>query len=109
MSIFLVFLAVAVTGVVALFAVGRLRRDVGSDGPSDRTPLPGLVEPSPSLPPVLLPEKPQGRDVDQVRFALGLRGYRMDQVDEVLDRLAAALDERDLLIAQLQSELGERA
>ncbi|MFC3299902.1 DivIVA domain-containing protein [Arthrobacter agilis] len=57
-----------------------------------------------SLPPVLLPEKPTARDVDAVRFGLGLRGYRMDQVDEVLDRLAAALAEKDAVIAGLRAE-----
>ncbi|MGX9900328.1 DivIVA domain-containing protein [Arthrobacter sp. SA17] len=40
-----------------------------------------------SLPPVLLPAHPKPSDVDHIRFALGLRGYRMDQVDQVLDEL----------------------
>ncbi len=29
-----------------------------------------------------------GEDVDAVRFAVAVRGYRMDEVDDVLDRLA---------------------
>jgi DivIVA domain-containing protein len=33
-----------------------------------------------------------GSDLKQVRFAVGLRGYRMDQVDALLDRLGAQLD-----------------
>ncbi|MCW1250587.1 DivIVA domain-containing protein, partial [Acaricomes phytoseiuli] len=44
-----------------------------------------LAPPLPNLPPVLLPERPGPKDVAKVRFSLGLRGYRMDQVDQVLD------------------------
>ncbi|MDP2775719.1 MAG: DivIVA domain-containing protein [Nocardioides sp.] len=35
-----------------------------------------------------------GRDLRAVRFSLGFRGYRMSEVDALLDRLAAELDER---------------
>ena len=66
------------------------------------------MQPVASLPPVLLPETPSARDVDAVRFGLGLRGYRMDQVDEVLDRLAAALEDRDAVIRNLRSQLADR-
>ncbi|MPY09611.1 DivIVA domain-containing protein [Arthrobacter sp. KR32] len=68
----------------------------------------GLVEPVASLPPVLLPDDPSGSDVDAVRFGLGLRGYRMDQVDEVLDRLSTALEARDATIRALRAELAGR-
>jgi len=34
-------------------------------------------------------------DVDAVRFSLGLRGYRMDEVDAVLEKLREELRERD--------------
>lgn len=61
----------------------------------------GLEEPLPGLPPILLPEKPSADDVDRVRFSLGLRGYRMDQVDEVLERLRDRLAEQDAEIARL--------
>jgi DivIVA domain-containing protein len=37
-----------------------------------------------------------------VRFAIGLRGYRMDQVDDVLDRLGRELAARDDRIAALE-------
>lgn len=40
--------------------------------------------------------------VDELDFAVGLRGYRMDQVDQVLDRLGAELAARDHYIAELQ-------
>lgn len=39
--------------------------------------------------------------VDDLRFNVGVRGYRMAEVDEVLDRLAAEIAERDARIAQL--------
>ncbi|HCK78806.1 MAG TPA: cell division protein DivIVA, partial [Actinobacteria bacterium] len=40
-------------------------------------------------------------DLDRTRFAVGLRGYRMDQVDSVLDRLSRDLDQREAYIAEL--------
>ena len=129
MTIFLVILAVLLVGGTAVLASGSrlpvlLRRpgvalgagsgataaggrptdDSGRGTPSRPDGL-GLVEPVASLPPVLLPEHPSAPDVDAVRFGLGLRGYRMDQVDEVLDRLAAALAERDVVIGELRSRL----
>jgi DivIVA domain-containing protein len=38
-------------------------------------------------------------DVDKVRFSVGARGYRMDEVDDVLDRLAYEIDVRERRIA----------
>ncbi|MHA7210892.1 DivIVA domain-containing protein [Arthrobacter sp. MDT1-65] len=134
MTIFLVILAVLLVGGTAVLASGRplpgpLQRlavgtragsgpdAAGGAGPSAvvrnaQVPAPrmprGLVEPVASLPPVLLPEAPSAHDVDAIRFGLGLRGYRMDQVDEVLDRLAAALEDRDAVIAGLRSQLAGR-
>ncbi len=61
----------------------------------------GLAAPVANLPPVLLPAEPEPADVDRLRFSLGLRGYRMDQVDEVLDRLRDELAAKDLRIAEL--------
>ncbi len=50
----------------------------------------------------VLPEGPVGAaDVHDLRFALGLRGYRMDQVDAVLDRLATEIAARDEELARL--------
>ncbi|MEG9248890.1 DivIVA domain-containing protein [Arthrobacter sp. Soc17.1.1.1] len=130
MTIFLVILAILLVGGTAVLASGRplpasFRRlavgmragSAGGSGPvvsagpeelAARRDGLGLVEPVASLPPVLLPESPSAQDVDAVRFGLGLRGYRMDQVDEVLDRLAGALDERDAVIAGLRSQLAGR-
>ncbi|OEV26511.1 cell division protein DivIVA, partial [Streptomyces nanshensis] len=44
-------------------------------------------------------------DVAGLRLAVGVRGYRMEQVDDVLDRLGAELAERDARIAELESAL----
>jgi DivIVA domain-containing protein len=54
-----------------------------------------------------LPEgRLDGAEVRGLRFGTALRGYAMDQVDEVLDRVATDLEARDARIAQLESELG---
>lgn len=43
--------------------------------------------------------------VDGLRFSLALRGYRMDEVDWLLDRLSEQVDSRDREIARLRSVL----
>jgi DivIVA domain-containing protein len=48
-------------------------------------------------------------DVDKVRFSVGARGYRMDEVDDVLDRLAYEIDVRERRIAELESHAPEAA
>ena len=118
MSFFLVFLAIALTGVAVLLGTGtasKVFRPRG--GHNDSTlhdgglpPLDdGFDEPGANLPPVLLPAKPEPADVDRLRFAVGLRGYRMDQVDQVLDELRDRLAAKDLKIAELGAELdGQR-
>jgi DivIVA domain-containing protein len=57
--------------------------------------------------PVELPEdRPAGAaDIQRLRLPVGLRGYRMYEVDWVLDRLAGELDRRDAEIARLRAEL----
>lgn len=46
-----------------------------------------------------------GDDVRSLRFGVALRGYAMDQVDAVLDRLAAELDARDARVAEVEAQL----
>ncbi|WP_427018783.1 DivIVA domain-containing protein [Pseudarthrobacter sp. P1] len=104
MSYFLVFLAVLLAGAVALYVTGLKKR------PDDAGDVPdGLAEPVANLPPVLLPLEPAPGDVDRLRFSLGLRGYRMDQVDEVLDRLRDQLAAKDERIAALEAATGDAA
>ena len=98
MHVTVVFLLVgiAVVTAVALLAVGRLGE---------------LPEVEPDRAPTLLPETRlvESDDVDNVRFAVGLRGYRMDEVDDVLDRLAADIAERDARIAELEAQAAPAA
>ncbi|WP_394939160.1 DivIVA domain-containing protein [Psychromicrobium sp. YIM B11713] len=114
MAYLLVFLAVLLVGAVALFLIGQRRREVNGEtmgaevfDPSLSNALldDGLAAPVPHLPPVLLPERPKAEDIDRIRFSLGLRGYRMDQVDQVLDRLSAELTRRDQRIADLEARV----
>lgn len=71
-------IAVAVLGLAAVAASGRLGE------------LPGTVTdtPRPHVPTGVL----TGDDLRGLRFAVVPRGYSMDQVDELLDRLARQLD-----------------
>jgi DivIVA domain-containing protein len=82
-------LGVVVIVVTALLASGKLGE---------------LPDVEPDRPPVFLPDtrEVESTDVDAVRFAVGMRGYRMDEVDEVLDRISADLAERDARIADLE-------
>ncbi|WP_434613913.1 DivIVA domain-containing protein [Arthrobacter sp. A5] len=99
MTYFLIFLAIAVAGAVASYVVGLNKASAGTSAAADD----GFTAPVANLPPVLLPEIPQPEDVDRLRFSLGLRGYRMDQVDEVLDRLRDQLAAKDARITELES------
>jgi DivIVA domain-containing protein len=91
-------LTLAVLGVIAAVATGRIAG--------------GLEEPSTSLAPRGLPEGPVAPEsLEAVRFSPALRGYRMEEVDAVLDRLGDELARRDRQILQLGQELrlAERA
>ena len=106
MTILLLVLAILMVGGTALLVSGRTPLAKVLPGSTERSAAAGgLAPPVASLPPVLLPDSPTARDVDSIRFGLGLRGYRMDQVDQVLDRLADALNERDAVIGDLRRQL----
>ena len=92
MKLVAVLVVLAVLGVVAAVLVGAIRADM--DEPTSSLPPSGLPEGD------LVPE-----DLHAVRFSLGFRGYRMDEVDEVLDRAAAELARRDAEIERLRSGL----
>lgn len=98
----LLVIAILVLGGAVLLSVGTNRNHRSPSGrrfEQPMGPIHGLVEPVASLPPVLLPSEPVAADVDSVSFSLGLRGYRCDQVDEVLDALSAELDRLHEVIA----------
>ena len=80
--------------VLLLIAVGWIA--VGGGGHMS-PPIPD--RPDPAVPETGLLER---GDVDKVRFSVGARGYRMDEVDDVLDRLAHEIDVRERRIAELE-------
>ena len=61
--------------------------------------------------PVALPDdRPvDADDVRSLRISVAFRGYRMTEVDWLLDQFAQTLDERDAEIAALQARLREAA
>ncbi len=92
MTFFHLLIVLAVLAAVAAVAAGRVRG--------------GLPEPTSTRPEVELPAEAIGtRDVDAVRFSVGFRGYRMDEVDDVLDRLGLELGAREEEIRELRERL----
>ena len=91
MSALLLILLLAVIAAIGLVAAGY-GDALGGTG-SRRGPL------------AELPPRPSAEDVDALRFSLALRGYRMDEVDRVLDHLRDELSARDLRIAELEANL----
>jgi DivIVA domain-containing protein len=72
-------LAVVLVGLTVAAVLGRI------DG--------SLAEPTTSLSYLPLPEGSLTHaDLEAIRLDTGLRGYRMDQVDEVIGRLAQEID-----------------
>lgn len=92
------FLVVALAVVVAAVTLAVVGGGEGS-GPLPESAPQRLHDPLP-------PDRPVTRaDVDALRFPLAARGYRMADVDDALNRLAAELAERDARIADLESAL----
>jgi len=86
-------LAMSVIAVVAALVTGRIGG--GMDAPVSSLPFRGLP-----------PEAVNPGDLETLRFSPALRGYRMDEVDQVLDRLGTELRRRDDEIARLDGQLG---
>ncbi|MEZ5115169.1 MAG: DivIVA domain-containing protein [Candidatus Nanopelagicales bacterium] len=92
MTLLFVLVGLAVVLAVGLLAVGRLGE---------------LPEVEPDRAPDLLPDDGplDTAAIEGVRFDVGVRGYRMDEVDDLLDRVAVDLATRDERIAALESRL----
>ena len=77
---FFAILIVLALGGVAVVAAGRGAplAEVYDDRPDAEVPADGPIRAS---------------DLRQVRFSLAFRGYRMSEVDALLDRLATELEE----------------
>ncbi|WP_432106972.1 DivIVA domain-containing protein [Streptomyces sp. AA1529] len=103
MFVFLLLSLVVVVAAVTHAVVGSGARP----GEEIRGAVGGLADAPPDLlDEPLPPERPVTHgDVAGLRLAVGVRGYRMEQVDDVLDRLGAELAERDARIAELESAL----
>lgn len=88
MTWFLAVLAVAVLGVAAVVAGGRL----------GAMPEPASDEYRQDLP---TDRELTATDLRSLRFAVSVRGYSMRQVDAVLARLMTELTDRDRQLAEL--------
>lgn len=100
----LIYLLVVLAVAAAFFGVASLVFGRGEE----LAPLP------PGATPTRLPAgEVAGEDVRELRFQQVLRGYRMEEVDWVLDRLAGELDrigvQRDGLLARVAELEAERA
>ncbi|KNX36507.1 DivIVA domain-containing protein [Luteipulveratus halotolerans] len=74
-----------------------------------RIPVTGMDDATTTTPFEPLPAGPiTDADLDELRFDQTLRGYRMTQVDGVIDRLRDELLSRDREIEQLRSEVDGR-
>ncbi|HSU36396.1 MAG TPA: DivIVA domain-containing protein [Propionibacteriaceae bacterium] len=90
MEWFIAVIAVAALGVAAIAAAGGM-------GEMSKNPVYDTYRqdlPETALTPT---------DIGQLKFGIALRGYAMSQVDDVLDRLAREIAERDARIAELTS------
>ncbi|PQZ96459.1 cell division protein DivIVA [Arthrobacter sp. MYb227] len=99
----LLVIAILVLGAAVVLGVGSgrgIKQNEGARFMPKSGAVQGLVEPVASLPPVLLPAEPTAADIDSVGFSIALRGYRCDQVDEVLDALSEEIDRLHQVIAQ---------
>lgn len=93
-----ILVVLAVVAAVAAVAAGVVRGSASD--------LVGLPEPTTTVPALQLPSgRFTAADLDRLRFSTGLRGYRMDEVDEVLDRLSGELREREAELDELRARL----
>lgn len=74
-----------------------------------RTGVPGVADPVATHGAVTLPPGPvTSADIAAVRFDQAFRGYRMSQVDDVLELLGTELADRDAEITRLRAEADRR-
>ncbi len=96
MEWFIAVLAIVILGLAAIAAAGGL-------GEMSRDPVRDTYRQD-------LPDHPlTARDVAGLRFGVTLRGYSMGQVDDILDRLATEIAQRDTRIAELSGSVRPHA
>jgi DivIVA domain-containing protein len=88
--VFLLLIVVVLIGLTAAAVMGRISGFMAD--PTSSQAFGGV--PAESL---------SAADIAQLRFDQALRGYRMDQVDEVIDALGARLAELEAEIASLRA------
>lgn len=93
MTLVQIIVLLAVAFGIALVAAGRGK---------------GLMPVEPDRPPLDLPELPSSDDIDRISFSLGVRGYRMDEVDLALERVRATLRTYEEELTRLRRQDGER-
>ncbi|MFJ8820479.1 DivIVA domain-containing protein [Streptomyces sp. NPDC102467] len=94
MFLFLVAALVVVVAAVTLAVLGG-----GEGGTLRDEPTQFYADPLPQ-------DRPLARaDVEELRLPTAVRGYRMAEVDDALNRVGAELAERDARIAELESAL----
>ena len=87
----LIFVVIAIVGIGLVALAGTRRLGQVDDPIHDRR----VAE--------LPADHLDAADLRALQFGVGLRGYRMDEVDEVLDRLTKEIADRDQKIADLSS------
>lgn len=92
MTLILLYLAVLILVAVVLFGIATLVFGRGEQLPPLPTGTTATVLPASGV---------TGADVDEVKFTQVLRGYKTSEVDWVLERLGAELDQ---LRAELRAE-----
>lgn len=95
MGLLFLLVGVAVIGGAAMLLTGRWR-----DGLSE---VPADADRSVSIYPAIPVGDLAQADIDAVRIEQAPRGYRMDEVDELVDRLAREIEFRDEEIARLRA------
>jgi DivIVA domain-containing protein len=88
--VFFVLIVVLLIGLTAAAVMGRIGGFLAD--PTSSQAFSGLAAGSLS-----------SDDIGTLHFDLGLRGYRMDQVDEVIDALGARLRELEAEVASLRA------
>ncbi|HET7303484.1 MAG TPA: DivIVA domain-containing protein [Segeticoccus sp.] len=92
MVVLLVVIVVVLVGLTAAAVAGRI---------GGGTPPPVSTRSFQPLPPGEL----AADDLGELQFDQALRGYRMDQVDAVIERLFTELRQRDTEITELRDRL----
>lgn len=95
MTVLFGVIAIGVIAGVFLLAAGRIGGELPATGPDEHL--------------LSLAEVPVGdlvpASIEEIRLDQAVRGYRMDEVDGVIDRLSAEIAQRDDLLALREAEI----